>query len=221
MSRWKGEKSGMSKAKKNPAKSLPKRPPRKSGKRGIGPVLDPIQDFETPTRKEPESAQMEHEALKSPPAPPPARIQNGKRVVHFAKFSLDRDKNRKPFALMDFSLELEEADKGLFPREIEDAWMYLMKGNVKRIDANGIPPQNIRIAIAPSDVEPLELIAAAIPKANVSLIVAKGKGKAQQITRLMLRVRVDLDKEVSNFCDNSFQESVWMHIEETQGRLEG
>jgi hypothetical protein len=194
---------------------LPKTPPKRTGKRGVGPKLDPIEDFETPTRRAPKQGEL----LQAPAAPPQPRIQDGKCVVHFVKFSFDRDKNRKAIALMDFSLELDEAHAGHFPREVEDSWRYLKKGNVKRIDANGIPPQNVEIATAPDGKADLDLTAATIAKATVSLIVQKGKGKAQKITRLMFRVLADVDKEVAHFCENSYDEPVWIEMQETQARL--
>ena len=48
-------------------KSLPKHPPRRSGRRGIGPALDPLTDFETPVT----TAQSEAvEAGEAPPEKP-------------------------------------------------------------------------------------------------------------------------------------------------------
>lgn len=196
--------------KKSVASHLPKRAPKKTGKRGIRP-LDPVQDFDVSTKKQPEQAEL----LKLPANEPVAAIQHGKMAVHFVRFIPDRSKDRNRVVSLDFSLELEDVHVGRLPREVEDAWKDLKKGSIKRIDADGVGSQNLSVSLVPDEKADLEVVAA-VTKASVSRITQKGKGKDRKITRLQLRFLTDFSKDVAHFCENAFDETVWVTIEESQ-----
>ena len=189
--------------------------PKRTGRRGPRP-LDPKDDFQTPVKNE--AAPGEPLFPNQPEQRSPA-IQHGKMAAHFVKYVPDRTKNRDRIVFLDFSLELEDAHSGKLPREIEDAWKDLKNGSIKRIDPNGIGSQNLSISLVPDGKVDLEVVAA-VPKASISRITAKGKGKERKITRLQVRFLTSFTKDVEVFCSNAYDETTWLQIEESQRSFE-
>jgi hypothetical protein len=179
-------------------------PPKKTGKRGI----NPVDGFETPTRQE----QPELLTVAEQPSP---RIQHGKMSVHFVSFTTKRSKNDDPLVFLDFSLELEEGHEGRIPKQIEDEWKHFRRGSVKRTEPEGVGSQNVKISIAADKSPDLEIVAA-LPKAIISHVKTKGKGKTQSITRLQLRFLTSFTADVADFCEKSFDRPVWLEMEESQ-----
>ena len=190
---------------------LPRKAPKRSGKKGIGP-LDPVDDFQTPTRKEPHQAELL--ALPKQPA-----ISHGKMALHFVRYVPDRSKDHNRVVNMDFSLELEDEHAKKLPKEILDAWKDLKSGNFKRVDPDGIGPQNLKLSLVPDSKADLDVVAA-VTKATVSRITQKGKGKSRKITRLQMRFLTSFTDDVDHFCSNAFDETVWGVIEESQQSLD-
>jgi hypothetical protein len=183
---------------------------KKTGKRGPRP-LNPQTDFDNPTTVAPTPGEpLFPVAEQRSPA-----IQHGKMAAHFVKYVPDRTKNRDRIVFLDFSLELEDAHAGRLPREIEDAWKDLKNGSIKRIDPNGIGSQNLAISLVPDGQVDLQIVAA-VPKASISRITAKGKGKERKITRLQMRFLTSFTKDVEEFCANAYDETTWLTIEESQ-----
>ena len=198
----------------DPADKLPKTHPKKTGKRGIKP-LDPVEDFNTPLKKDP-PAQAE---LLKVPAQPPSTIQHGRMSMHFVKYIPDRDKNRNRIVTINLALELEDAHKGRLPREIEDAWDDLKKGSVKRINPDGIGNQQLDIAIVPGEKSDIRIVAT-VKRASISRIKAKGKGKTRSITRLALSFVSSFDADLERFCHNNYDENLFVKLEESQMSFE-
>jgi hypothetical protein len=194
------------KAKAQAKNKLPKTAPKKTGKRGI----NPIDDFETPVKKD----EPEQQELLKVHQPTPA-VQHGKMAAHFVKYVPDRTKNRDKVVFLDFSLELEDAHLGKLPKEIEDAWKDLKNGSIKRIDPNGIGSQNLSISLVPDGSVDLEVVAA-MPKTSISRIVSKGRGKERKVTRLQMRFLTNFTKDVEQFCSNAYDETTWLLLEESQ-----
>jgi hypothetical protein len=191
--------------KAKPSKNLlpdKKNAPRKSGKR-------------LPRPEDPEDVKQEPEQQELLSVPPAPSIQNGKMAVHFVKFSTDKTKNGKRIVNLDFSLELEDAHKGKLPAEVADAWKDLARGSIKRIDADDVGTQNVSLSLAPDGKVDLEIVAA-VPKASISRITQKGKGKARKITRLSLRFLTDYTADVEHFCGMAFDETIWLALEDSQ-----
>lgn len=189
---------------------LPKTAPKRTGKKGIGPKLDPVEDFETPLKKKPEQAE-----LVATTRPQTSVVQHGKMAAHFVKYVPDRTKNRDKVVFLDFSLELEDAHMGKLPKEIEDAWKDLKVGSIKRIDPNGIGSQNLSVSLVPDGAVDLEVVCA-LPKASITRITAKGKGKDRKVTQLQMRFLTNFTKDVEHFCSNAYDETTWLVIEESQ-----
>lgn len=158
----------------------------------------------------------QQELLQPPPAETlPSTIQNGKMAAHFVRYVPDRSKDRNRVVFLDFSLELEEAHKGRLPKAVEDGWNDLKRGSVKRIDPDGIGSQNLCLSLVPDGKVDLEVVAA-VPKASISRITAKGKGKDRKVTRLQLRFLTSFTADVEHFCGQAFDETVWLDVEESQ-----
>lgn len=189
---------------------LPKHAPKKTGKRGVGPKpLDEKEDFDTPTTKPQGELLVPVEEQRTP------AIQHGKMGVHFVRFVPDRSKDHNRVVFLDFSLELEDAHKGRLPKEIEDAWDDLKRGSVKRIDPDGIGSQNLSLFLVPDGKVDLEVVAA-VSKASISRVTAKGKGKTRKTTRLQIRFLTSYTDDVQRFCVNAYDETIWTTFEASQ-----
>ena len=190
---------------------LPKRAPKRTGKSGIKP-LDVDKDFSEPVKKEPHQAEL----LQLPKVP---AISNGKMALHFVRYVPDRSKDHNRVVNLDFSLELEDEHAKKLPKEILDAWKDLKSGNFKRVDPDGIGPQNLELSLVPDSKADLDVVAA-VTKATVSRITQKGKGKSRKITRLQMRFLTSFTDDVDHFCSQAFDETVWAVIEESQQSLD-
>lgn len=194
-------------AKKSVEEHLPKKAPKRTGKRGIKP-LDVDKDFETATKQEPRQAELLH--VEKQPA-----IQNGKMALHFVRYVPDRSKDRNRVVNMDFSLELEDEHGKKLPREILDAWKDLKTGHHKRIDPPTPGPQNLALSLVPDGDTDLDVVVA-VTKVTISRIEQKGKGKSRKITRLQMRFLTSFTDDVEHFCSNAYDETVWGIIKESQ-----
>lgn len=145
-------------------------------------------------------------------------VQHGKMSVHFVGFRTDRTKDRNPIVFLDFSLELEEAHEGRIPVEIEDEWKHFRKGNVKRTEPSGMGTQNLQLSQT-SDGSVDLAVTAVMPRAVISRITQKGKGKERKVTRLQMRFLTSYTDDVDRFCHNNFDETVWLAMKEAQRSL--
>jgi hypothetical protein len=196
-------------------------PPKRTGRKGIGPPFDPSDDFDTPVRTEQAANEepVQGELIKEPTPPPPKAIQNGKIAMHFVGYKAKKTKDRDKVVTMDFSLELTDEHRKRLPREIEDAWHELEENKYSFVGPDGLEPQNLEFFLTPdSDEADLE-ITATLANAEISRIAERGKGAERKITRLTLRFIADLTKDVDHFCVAAYDETVYATIEETQRRL--
>jgi len=202
------------KQKKKPEDHLPKRAPKKTGKRGPRP-LDASADFDNPVRKEAEEP-VQGELIKEPTPPAPPAIQHGKIAMHFVGYKAKRSKDRDKIVNMDFSLELTDAHRKHIPREIEDAWHELENNQYRSVEPNGSAEHNLALYLASDQEEPDLATVATLSKAVVSRIQERGKGEARKITRLVMRFVTELTKDVDHFCVNAYDETVYAKIEAAQ-----
>lgn len=173
--------------------------------------LDPSEDFDKGTKKEPES---QPELLNIPKQSTPA-VQHDRMSAHFIGFQAKRTKNRDRVVTMKFSLELEEEHSGRIPREIEDEWKHFKRGGIKTTTPDGIPTQNVALAMSSDGTVDLEIIAA-VPKAVISRIVQKGKGASRKVTRLEMHFLTAYSQDTEHFCRNNYDETTWLKVEESQ-----
>src|SRR6266403_3496319 len=108
--------------KKASRSALPEKPPKRTGKRGVGPKLDPVADFDSPVKKDPPEAKGSLLA-NVPPAP---SVANGRFKIFYDRPFWTKFKDRILVALQ-CSVPLEEGHANLLPKIIADAWHDVMK----------------------------------------------------------------------------------------------
>lgn len=187
-----------------------------SGKDAASGAKDPAEDFDKPLTKPgspaSEEAKQQGELIDIEPKP---AVQHGKMAAHFVRFVPDRNKDRKAIVYLDFSLELEDAHSGRLPAEVEDEWKHFKRGSVDYTEPSGMGSQNLQLSIAPdSDVD--LVIVAAMPKAAISRVVQKGEGKERKVIRLQMRFLTSFTDDVARFCQNNFDETLWISMKASQ-----
>lgn len=209
--------------KKKAAAILPKKAPKKTGKRGIGPKpepLDPEKDLETPVRKEPETPAQEGSLLAEQPQQP--AVVDDRIRMHYLKPSFSASpKGEKLLSMhMVFPLTEEHTQDSLLPKVIREAWDAISKHGRKKLDLNGIPGQHVVFYLTP-DIDDAKLILPAAKVTNVSLAVIqkKGDGEAQKVIRLSFRLQVTVSHEVEKFAVMNYRADFWVTLEESQEPL--
>lgn len=224
----------------DPADRLPKHKPKATGRRGIGPKDDEAVAGTNRTASEimedepnvkpgsvaahnlseqapPEKKEPPKQLLKVAKQPTPA-IQNDRMSAHFIGFRAHRHgKERTRVVTMRFSLELVEEHEGRLPDEIETEWKHFKKAKCKMSQPTGMTTQNVSLSIAP-DQDPDEFTAD-VPKAVLTNVIEKGKGNTRRITRLEIHLLTTFTADAERFCRNTYDEMVWMTLEEAQESL--
>lgn len=190
---------------------------KKSKPNQQAPPLDPAADFDTPTRQE--------KLIETEPFAEVA-IKNDFMVAEFIQPHLSRNKDDKAFIAFEISFPLTEehlANRKLLPGRIVQAWQEAtVKIGLDKVSIPDVPAQDIEIALAPDAVEKvtrIELKFAEIEQAKISVVEAKGDGKAKEVTRLQFRAKVELDMENWRFAKAHFAHTVWLKLAQTQGSL--
>lgn len=192
---------------------------KKSKPNQQAPPLDPVADFDMPNRKEPEQ-----QTLVDAKAETPQMVRNGYLAAEFVKTHTERDKSDKAFVAIEISfplLEEHRLDKVL-PHRVIEVWDGLVDLGVDNISVDGVPAQVVELALAPDAIEKvttLKLPFAEICNGRISVIEAKGNGKAKDITRLQFRVKVEWDAETWRFAGKHFGHTVWLKMAKAQGSL--
>jgi hypothetical protein len=200
--------------KKHPAESLPKKYPKKTGKRGVKP-LDPKEDFDQPIRKEPEGSLLAEQ-------PPQPSVVGNRIKAHYLKpiFSKATKGERLLAMHMTFPLTEEHTEDSLLPKAVREAWAFISKHGRKRLDLVGIPGQRATFYLTP-DIDDAKLVLPAAKIINVSLAVVqkKGEGESQKVIRLSFRLQVPVSHEVAKFAELNYGNDFWIHLEETEEPL--
>src|ERR1700676_1963955 len=130
--------------------TLPKKSPRKSGKRGIGPVLDPVKDFDEPLRKEPKESEKEESKgsllTVQPEAP---KVANGRMKVFYDKPHFSKFKEKTLIALA-ISTPVEEAHLKHFPKLLSEGYHDIMKKGRTKISFGELPAQQATFYLSES-----------------------------------------------------------------------
>lgn len=215
----------MKKAKGKSVKShLPKRAPKKTGKSGIGPKdepLDPVKDFDTPTRKEPETTEAQGSLLPTPPKPQKPTVVGQRFEVFYDKPIFGKHKDVVTVALQ-CTTALEKDHVPLLPKLIRDAYHDVTKKGRKSSalkDAD-VPGQHAVFFLS-SDIDDslLVLPAAKLSKNILSEVQRKGEGVSRTVIRWAFRLQVKLSREVAHFAENNLQNSLWLSVKDTQESL--
>jgi hypothetical protein len=207
----KGEEEGQPAAPRTP-------PPKRTGKKGIGPPLDPSDDFDTPTRKEPE-AQQAHGSLLAEQPPKPKVVGNRFEVFYLKPIFAKTPKGDITVSLA-ITLPLEDSHDGLLPKIIHDGYRDITKKGRKGMTFTELPGQHAAFYLT-SDIkeESLVLPAAKMINASLALVQRKGEGEARKVIRLSFRLQVKLSKEVAHFAEHNLGNNFWLSLKETEEPL--
>lgn len=213
------------KKRKSVESHLPKRPPLASGKRGIGPKvepLDPVKDFETPTKQEPtqEVEQAEQGSLLAK-QPKKAVVVGNRMEIFYDKPVFAKWKDTVIVALV-CTMPVEKEHEDLLPKMVRDAYHDIKKKGRKNLtlkDAD-LPGQRAVFYLS-SDIKEEALVLPAAKLIHVSLadVQRKGEGVSRNVIRLSLRLQVPLSHEVATFAEHNIRNSFWMTLEDTEEGL--
>lgn len=200
---------------------LPKRAPKKTGKRGVGPKnepLDPVKDFESPTKVAP--AEPKGSLLAE--QPPQPTVVGDRIKMHYLKPSFSASAKGEKLLAMHITLPLtkEHTEDSLLPKTIRDAWDVISKHGRKKLDLNGLPGQHVVFYMTP-DIDDAKLVLPAAKVTNVSLAVIqkKGEGESQKIIRLSFRLQVPVSHEVEKFAVMNYRSDWWLVMSDTDEPL--
>jgi hypothetical protein len=198
-------------------------PPKKTGKRGIGPApLDEVKDFDQPVKKESVAPAQEGSLLAE--QPPKPTVVGDRIQMHFLKPTFSKTKKgvRLVALHLSFALTEEHTSDSLLPKGIRESWEVISKHGRKKLDLVGIPGQRA-VFYMTHDIDDAKLTLPAAEVTNVSLAVIqkKGDGEAQKFIRLSFRLQVPVTHEVEKFAVLNYGADWWIQLEETDEPLFG
>lgn len=210
----------MKKAKKGarkPEDTLPKTAKRNGKKYLAGRPLDPDEDFATPAKKPQEEMFSKEETNSERPT-----VLEGKMLVIFLKPIYSKPPKRDREIALQMSMPLSDLHmKGrtLDPK-IKKAWDTVSEGDANSVDLGELDPRRVEIFLAPDIKKPeLDFHVARIAACKVGLVQKRGEGEARRMVRLLFRVQVPVNKQVSEFADNSYPNPFWISFSKTNEEL--
>lgn len=192
---------------------------KKSKSNQQAPALDAVKDFEMPTKKEPQQG-----SLIDAKAPAEPVVQDRFMDANFLKTHFARDKNDKAHVSLEFSIELtaEHRVENVLPKRVIEVWDGLVSLGVDGISVDGVPAQDVDLALAPRAMEKSSGLAikfGEITNAEISVLQAKGTGTAKDVTLLKFRVKVEWDTHVWRFSGVHCAHQLWLRMAQSQGSL--
>jgi hypothetical protein len=202
-----------------------KHAPKKTGKSGVRPPLDPVADFDTPTR----TAESQLEELDKPATkkgsllaeqPPKPKVVGDRMEVFYLKPIFGKTPKGDITVAMAITVPLEDGHLELLPKIIADGYKDVTKKGRKSMNFRELPGQHAQFFLSHDSAEAaLELPAAKMINAGLAIVERKGEGSARQVIRLSFRLQVKLAREVTNFAEHNLQNTFWLKLEETQEEL--
>jgi len=191
-----------------------KNAPKKTGKKGIGP-LNVEDDFKEPVRKEPE--QKGSLLVEQPKRP---TVVGDRFEAFFLKPSFSKTKDGKKLVGLRFTVPLEDEHDGLLPKIVHEGYKDVKKKGRNKIGFNGVPGQCVDIYLS-QDIkeEALTLPAAKFLNSRIDIIERKGEGATRKVIRLSFTLQVEQSHEVRNFATESHGANFWLQMEETEEML--
>jgi len=192
---------------------LPKKPPKKTGKRGIKP-LDADEDFDKPVTQQ---TSMEV-GLKADNPPTPA-VANGRMKVFYDRPIFSKYKDVVLIALQ-FSVPLDKEHDPLLPKVVADAHRDLLKKGRVKINLNGIDAQHAMLFLS-SDIEEeiAALPACKMTNVNIAMIERKGEGRARKVARLSFRLQSERSEPLAHFAEMNLDNDFWLQLKASQESL--
>jgi hypothetical protein len=177
-------------------------------------VLDPVDDFDTPVRREPEQTTM--------PAGepgPPQEVQNGMVLMQFVHVKPSKDRSGKKFIGLELSVGLTDESAALFGKAIEDRYEILRDdAGVKDLSITDMGAHTIDVAIA-ADMKPV-IHATILPeRVGLSAVQEKGSGEERTVIRLSFVAPVPQTDPIALWGCNNHGELVWISMGALQGKL--
>ncbi len=199
--------------KKKEKHALPERAPKKSGKRGIGPI-DPVADFDAPVTKpvEPKGSLLANN-------PPKPSVANGRFRAFYDKPFVTKVKDKILIALQ-ITTPLEDEHEKIIPKIVADAFSDISKKGRTRINLRDIPAQHVTFFLTSDHKEDLiTLPACKVVNANVAVIQRKGEGSTREVVRFSFRLQAVHSKELESFSTLNLANDFWLEMENSQEDL--
>lgn len=197
---------------------------KKTGKRGPRP-LDPVEDFDSPTRKgmevvsEKVGSEIQESFLDDGDAPPQAEVQNGMVLMKFVRCKLSKEKSGKHFVNLELSTALNNDSAPLFGREIAERYEMLRDdAGVTELRISDMEIHTIDVAIA-SDMKPAIHCAVLPERVSLAAVQEKGSGEETTVIRLSFIAPIPQSEDTLSWGGNNHGNLVWISMGERQGKL--
>lgn len=185
-----------------------------AGREGPGDQVKEIQESFLPEDKESKAGKHEQEEM-------PAAIVKGRVAVNFLRphFEYDAKLDKRTVGI-ELSMELRDEHETFVPKEVKKFWQVVKHGGVKSLSLTEIGLQYIELGLAPEgDDRDLELKAAEIEKAALTVVEEKGSGESTEVIRFSFRVIAVLDPDLEKFACRHFGKTMWLKMQAVQGSL--
>lgn len=197
-------------------KNAPKKTGPKSGVGGVRP-LDAAKDFDSPTKKDPESDQPE--LLETPKEKKPVVVKGRFIATILPPIYSSQPKSGDKLISFRISFALTEEHEGVFPKIVEEGWKWVKKPHRPKTTID-MPGQTVRFYLTHDDKEEeLGLPVAKVTNANLAVIQKKGDGTALKVIRFQFRLQVPWSAQVSKFADSHYNTTMWLEMKTTQEAL--
>lgn len=199
--------------KRSPEAHLPAKPPKKTGKRGIGPK-------ETATDGKTAAAGAEQpELLETAKQKEPVVVKGRFVATILPPIYSSQPKSGDKLISFRISFALTEEHEGMFPKIVAEGWKWVKKPHRPKTTID-MPGQTVRFYLAHDvDEEELGLPVAKVTNANLAVIQRKGDGQALKIIRFQFRLQVPWSAQVAKFADSHFNTTMWLEMRTTQEAL--
>jgi hypothetical protein len=188
--------------------------PRKTGKRGIGP-LDPTKDFDNPVNKK-AVAEAKGSLLAEQP---PRKVVVGDRMeVFFERVTVTKPKD-KVLVTFRCTVPLEKDHEKLLPDLVVKKFHTIAGLKSCSIKPDELDPCAAKFYMAHDiDVVALDLPAARLTGVSLAEIERTGEGTAHKVIRLSLGLCVPLADGLLHFAHN-IKNNLWLKLEEANPGL--
>jgi hypothetical protein len=206
------------KSRRSPADHLPKKAPKKTGSRGVGPKEEPAGKDAAGDKE------TQAELLEVQQAPVPVVVEN-RFAVQYKKpiFSIASKSGTKLLSLqMVVMLTDEHKKRGILPGIVRAGWDFVTKPKRKQVTLIDVPGVAAKIFLAsdsPESDPALFLPAAKIIGASLAVIQKKGEGESLKVIRFMFRLQVEAARDVAKWAEANYGSTLWMNLSPAQGEM--
>lgn len=198
---------------------LPKKHPKKTGKRGVGPKPDSEDTNKKPDGETSQATEAKGSSLlvEQPPKP---KVVGDRMEVFYLKPVFTKTPKGDILVAVAITVPIDKEHEELLPKIIADGYKDLLKRGRSTIGFKELPGQRAEFYLS-QDIkeETLVLPAAKMINASLALVQRKGEGSARKVVRLSFRLQVKLSREVANFAEHNLQNSFWLSLKETEETL--